>query len=134
MAKFPSQEWLDLFKESLNQNTNYEDAARSWEGDFIFLITPDGPLTQPAAFYLDLWHGKCRDAKALTSPAEKEAAFTYEGPYGNWKKLIEKEIDPIKGLLGGKFKLKGNMMKVMRYTRAAKELVETATKVPTEFL
>ncbi|MCL4323855.1 MAG: SCP2 sterol-binding domain-containing protein [Candidatus Thermoplasmatota archaeon] len=134
MVQFPSQEWIDQFKELLNKNADYEDAARTWEGDFLFLITPDGPITTPTAFWLDLWHGKCRDAKLLASPTEKSAAFTYEGTYGNWKKLIGKEIDPIKGLLGGQFKLRGAMMKVMRYTRAAKELVETATKIPTDFL
>lgn len=133
MAKFPSQEWVDLFKDAVNQNAAYEDAAKTWEGDFIFLIEPDGALATPVAMYLDLFHGKCREAKMLATPEEKPAAFTYVGLYSNWKKLIAKEIDPIKGLLGGKFKLRGNMMKVMRYTRAAKELVETATKVPTEY-
>ena len=44
------------------------------------------------------------------------------------------EIDPIKGLLTRKFKLTGSMMKIMRYTRAAAELVKTASKVPTEFI
>ncbi len=133
MAKFPSQEWVDLFKESLNQNKNYEDAALTWEGDFVFLILPDETLKAPVALYLDLYHGKCREARMLSSPEEKSAAFIYQGPYGNWKKLIGKEIDPIKGMLTGKFKLKGQAMKVMSYTRAAKELVETATKIPTEF-
>lgn len=133
MAKFPSQEWVDLFKDAVNQNAAYEDAAKTWEGDFIFLIEPDGTLSAPVALYLDLFHGKCREAKLLATPEERPAAFTYVGLYSNWQKLIGKEIDPIKGLLGGKFKLRGNMMKVMRYTRAAKELVETATKVPTEY-
>jgi len=35
--------------------------------------------------------------------------------------------------MSGQFKIKGNMMKIMRYTRAAKELVNTAKRVPTEF-
>jgi putative sterol carrier protein len=133
MAKFPSQEWISKFAEELNKNANYEDAARTWEGDFIFLVEPDGPVTSPQAFYLDLFHGKCREAKMLASPGERTAAYTYQGLYSNWRRLIEKQIDPIKGMLGGQFKLKGNMMKVMRYTRAAKELVNTATLVPTEF-
>mgnify|MGYP000179700597 CR=1 FL=1 len=43
----------------------------------------------------------------LKSRDEKEAEFVYENPYSNWKKLIKGEIDPIKGLLTRKFKLKG---------------------------
>ena len=70
----------------------------------------------------------------MLKPGEtKQTAFSYEGPYGNWKKLINKELDPIQSLLTGKFKLKGDMLKVLRAVQAAKELVETAGKVPTEF-
>lgn len=133
MVKFPSQEWIEQFKEKINQNAAYEDAAKTWEGDFIFLVEPDGALTTPVALYMDLFHGKCRDAKMLATPDEKPAAYTYQGPYTNWRKLINKEIDPIQGMMTGKFKLKGNMMKIMRYTRAAKELINTASLIPTEF-
>ncbi len=45
-------------------------------------------------------------------------------------RLINQEIDPIQGLLTGKFKLKGDMAKDLRAVRAAKELVETAGNVP----
>ena len=51
----------------------------------------------------------------MLKPGEtKQTAFIYEGPYGNWKKLINKELDPIQSLLTGKFKLKGDMLKVLR--------------------
>jgi len=134
LAVFPSEEWIDLFKDAINSNAAYEDAARTWEGDFLFVVQPDLTLREQAIYYVDLWHGKCRDV-ALLKPGEmKQTAFIYEGPYGNWMKLIKKEIDPIQGLLTGKFKLKGDMLKVLRAVRAAKELVETAGKVPTEFI
>ena len=134
LAKFPSEEWVKLYMEQLNASKSYEDAAKTWEGDFLFVIKADAELKEPSTMYMDLWHGKCRSV-ALVQPGEdKKAAFTYSGPYGNWKKLINKQIDPIQGLLTGKFKLQGDMAKVMRAVRAAKELVETASKVPTEFV
>jgi putative sterol carrier protein len=133
MAMFPSEEWIKLFKNALNSNAAYEDAAKTWEGDFLFVVQPDSNLQQQAVFYVDLWHGKCRDATLLGPNEAKQTAFIYEGPYGNWIKLINKELDPIQSLLTGKFKLKGDMLKVLRAVRAAKELVETAGKVPTEF-
>jgi putative sterol carrier protein len=133
MAMFPSEEWIKLFKDALNSNAAYEDAAKTWEGDFLFVVQPDSTLQDQAVFYVDLWHGKCRDAAMLKPGETKQTAFSYEGPYGNWKKLINKELDPIQSLLTGKFKLKGDMLKVLRAVRAAKELVETAGKVPTEF-
>jgi putative sterol carrier protein len=134
LAKFPSEEWITLFMEAVNSNKNYEEAARTWEGDFLFVVDADEELKEPTTFYVDLWHGKCRGVALVRAGEEKKAAFIYSGPYGNWKKLINKQIDPIQGLLTGKFKLKGDMIKVLRAVRAAKELVETAGKVPTEFV
>jgi len=133
LARFPSEEWAKLFMEQLNANKKYEDAAKSWEGDFLFVVNPDAELKEPASLYMDLWHGKCRSVALLKPGEEKKTAYVYAGPYGNWKKLINKQIDPIQGLLTGKFKLQGDMGKVLRAIRAAKELVETAGQVPTEF-
>jgi len=134
MAKFPSEEWIKLFKEEINKNEAYAQSAKDWEGDFLFIATPDEKLAKEVVFYVDLWHGKCREAYMVPSRDAKKTEFVYEGPYGNWVKLIKGEIGPIRGLLTGKFKLTGSMAKIMRYTRAASELVGTASKVPTEFL
>jgi len=132
--KFPSGEWIKAFKEELNKNETYAEAAKDWEGDFLFIVTPDEGLEKEMVFYVDLWHGKCRDAYMVPDRETKTAEFIYEGPYSNWKKLIMGQLDPIQSLLMRKFKLKGNMAKIMRYTKAASELVKTASKVPTEFI
>ncbi|MEM3553476.1 MAG: SCP2 sterol-binding domain-containing protein [Candidatus Bathyarchaeia archaeon] len=132
--KFPSEEWIKAYREELNKNEAYAEAAKDWEGDFLFIVTPDEGLDKEMVFYVDLWHGKCRDAYMVPSREAKTAEFVYEGPYSNWKKLIMGQLDPIQSLLMRKFKLKGNMAKIMRYTKAASELVKTASKVPTEFI
>ena len=38
MAKFPSEEWIKLYMEQLNANKSYEEAAKTWEGDFLFVV------------------------------------------------------------------------------------------------
>jgi putative sterol carrier protein len=50
-----------------------------------------------------------------------------------WRRVIEKKLDPIQGMITGQLKLKGTMSKIMRFPRAAAELVNCATKVPTDF-
>ncbi len=82
MVKSPSEEWINLFMQTLNANKNYEDAAKTWEGDFLFLIDPDGSMSEPSTLYLDLWHAKCRSAAMLKPGEQKNAAFVYSGPYG----------------------------------------------------
>ena len=38
MVRFPSEEWIKLFKDKLNENTGYAKIAKEWEGDFLFII------------------------------------------------------------------------------------------------
>lgn len=130
---FPSDEWIKRYVVALNKNARYEDAAKTWEGDFVFQIDADGKLIkEDVRFYLDLWHGKCRSAR-MAEPKDT-AEFVYAGPLMNWKLLFEGKIDPIKGIMARKFKLTGDMGKVMRYTKAALELVATTREIPTKYL
>ncbi len=133
MPLFGTEEWLKAYMEKLNSNEAYAEAASWWEGDFVFIIRKDGPLDHDMYMWIDLWHGKARDGKILKYPDEVDSAYIYEGPYSNFVKLVEGKLDPIQGLMTGKFKLKGDMAKVMRAVKAAQELVRTITLTETEF-
>ena len=136
MAKqFLSKEWIDEYKDVLNNSPAYKEAAKTWEGDFLFVIKPDGPLDKEVTYYIDLWHGDCRGVSLVEEgkPAPS-TEFQYIGKYSEWLKVIRGELDPIKGILTRKFKLVGDKGKVMRATKAAKELVNSAQKVDTVFL
>jgi len=133
MARFQSDEWIKMFKNKINESREYEEAAKTWEGDFLFVVTPGENLKEEEVFYIDLWHGKCRAARLLEGE-KGEAAFAFKGPYSNWKKVINEELDPIRGLMVGQFTLKGDSKAIMSNVRAAQELVNTAAKIPTEFI
>jgi putative sterol carrier protein len=131
ILRFPSDEWIKTFKEELNKNTIYQEVAKDWEGDFLFVITPDEELKQETIFYIDLWHGKCRDAYLVRG--EKQAKFVFKGPYSNWKKVIRKELDPIRGLIRGMFTVDGDSRVILDQAKAAQELVNTASTIPVVF-
>lgn len=131
MVRFPSDEWILLFKDELNRNTDYEMAAKDWEGDFLFVILPDSELENEVKYYVDLWHGKCKEAHRVEG--HKNSEFTFSGSYANWKKVIKGELDPLKGFIRGLFKIKGDSIKILRNVKAAKELINTANRIPTEF-
>jgi putative sterol carrier protein len=107
------------------------DAAKNWEGDFLFIISPDDELKNEVIFYIDLWHGKCRDACMVNN--KKKVAFIFKGPYSNWKKVIKKELDPLRGLIRGMFTLDGDSKLILEQVKAAQELVNTANKIPVDF-
>ena len=133
MPKFPSEEWARQYVEKLNSSEAYLDSGKKWEGDITFVIQKDEGNPTDSFLYLDLYHGECRKYLYSANPDDvPKSEFRYIGKYSNWIKLIHSEIDPIKGVLTGKFKLEGSMMKIMRFSKAAKDMVNTATMVPFE--
>ena len=130
---FPTDDWIKAMMADLNDSKAYEDSAKTWEGDFLFVVQPGGSLTEDVRLYMDLWHGKCRDAYAVENGEELITAFVLSAPVANWKKVMNKQLDPIQAMMTGQLKLKGNMAMIMKSVRAAKELVESCTRIPTDF-
>lgn len=130
---FPGDEWVKAMMADLNASKSYEEAAKNWEGDIIFEIQPGGSLEKTVQLYMDLWHGKCRDAYAIGEGQEVKAAFTISAPVANWKKVMTGKVNPIQAMMTGLLKLRGNMAVVMKSVRAAKELVDSSTRIPTDF-
>ena len=137
MPEFPSKEWLDVYVERINESVEYREAAADWEGDisYVFEAEPDNGVPDEVWAWLDLWHGECRGSKYALPPDEGEKAkFIIRAPYSRWKEVIRKELDPVKGMMQGKLKLKGDLPTIVRYVKAANELVNLAGSVPTEFV
>jgi putative sterol carrier protein len=131
--KFPSGEWIKALSAKLNESESYEKSAKDWEGDFVFIVEPDDAFEETAYLFLGLYHGKSPDAGAILTQEEREAEFVLSAPFTNWRKVIEGKLDPIQGMMTKKLKVKGNMMKIMRYPKAAKEIVSCCALVPTDF-
>jgi putative sterol carrier protein len=137
VPEFPSEAWLEEYVDRINGSKEYAEAAATWEGDiaYVFEAEPDKGVPQDLWAWLDLWHGTCRSGRYAVAPEEGEKArFIIRAPYSRWKEVIKKELDPVKGMMQGKLKLKGDLPTIVRYVRAANELVNLAGTVPTEFV
>ncbi|MEM4724165.1 MAG: SCP2 sterol-binding domain-containing protein [Candidatus Hadarchaeum sp.] len=133
MYKFGSEEWVKALQEAINASEAYAEAAKTWEGDFYFIVEPGGPIEKEMIMYMDLWHGKCREAAVYEDRSAKTPAFVISAPLSVWRKVIDKKLDPIQGMMTRQMKIQGDMVKIMKAVKAAKELVECTTRVPTEF-
>ena len=131
--KFPSDAWIKELSNRLNDSESYEKSAKDWEGDFVFIVEPDDAFDDTAHLFLGLYHGKSPDAGELSSADERKAEFVLRAPYTNWRRVIEGNLDPIQGMMTRKLKVQGNMMKIMRYPKAAQEIVACCALVPTDF-
>jgi putative sterol carrier protein len=131
--KFPSDEWIKELSAKLNASEAYERSAKDWEGDFVFIVDPDDAYSQSAYLFLGLYHGKSPDAAAVASADEREVEFVLSAPFSTWRRVIEGKLDPIQGMMTRKLKVQGNMMKIMRYPKAAKEIVSCCALIPSDF-
>ena len=137
MAVWPSEEWMVVYRDLINASAEYREAAHDWEGSVVyhFQAEPDKHLGEDVYGLFDLWHGECREARQITADEAEQAEFVISAPYSIWKQVMKKEIEPIRALMQGRLKMKGDLAKAVRYTKASLLLQDIATNVPeTEFL
>ncbi len=131
--KFPSREWIIEVRDLLNASESYQRSAKDWEGDFIFVVEPDEAYSETAYLHLQLYHGKSPGAAVVEEGNLPETEYTLSAPFSTWRKVIDGKLDPIQGMMTGQLKLKGNLMKIMRYPKAAQEIVACCALVPTDW-
>lgn len=134
MAKFPGKEWPQALMEKLNSDQRYAQVARNWEGDMLFQIEPSGSLNEKVAYYLDLWHGQCREAYVADSSKELKPVFTLKASYDNYVKLLKGELDPMPALLTRKIGVQGNMAVLMRNVPTVLDFVRCCREVTDGFI
>jgi hypothetical protein len=66
-------------------------------------------------------------------PTEREATFKISAPYGVWVDILRGKLGANKALMTRKLKVKGNFMKLLKYSDGVLRWVEILGTVPTEF-
>ena len=128
---FPTDEWIKTAMEKVNASEAYQKAAKVWEGDLVFVVTAVPDERQTVYLYMDLWHGECRDAYETT--ADKPSEFTITAPVAVWRKVLEGNLDPIRGIVSRQLKLTGSLPKIMKSPKAATELVNACATIDTQW-
>lgn len=136
MALFPSDEWLATFQGLINGSDEYREAASDWEGDIAFVLEaePDRGVPDDLVAWLDLWHGGCRGARMISLAEGEDTAYGIRAPYSRWREVLLGDLEPVKAMVQGKLKVRGDLAEIVRHVRAAKELVRLTTLVPSEFM
>jgi len=134
-AIFPSEEWLHELKTKLNSDSRYIEIAKHWEGDLFFFIEPEGSLKERLTFYLDLWHGACRNVEYRPAPESyPHPTFTLSASYKNITDILTGKLNPMTAMMTSKLRVKGNMGYMMRNVPTVLDFVRVAQEVTTEIL
>jgi putative sterol carrier protein len=136
--RFPSAEWCVAFKNEINANAAFKTAHKDWtHGPVAMVVTADPAIGLPEdmAMWLDVHQGSCRDCRLVSRSEAETAPFVIVASYARWKEVIRKQLDATKGMMQNKLKLtKGHMPTMVKFVTATKELVESTTRVPTQFI
>jgi len=136
--RFPSAEWCAAYKDAINANSNYKAAGKAWTHGpvaYVVMAEPSIGIAEDMAMYLDLHQGTCRECRMTPREEAEKAAFVIVASYARWKEVIRKQLDPTKGMMQNRLKLtKGHMPTMVKFVTASKELVESTSLVPTQFV
>jgi len=134
---FPSEDWAAAYKAAINANPKYKEAGKDWTHGAVAMVVKADPklgIAEDTALWLDIDRGACKECKLMPATEAQAAPFIIVADYARWKSVIKKEIDPIKGMMQNKLKLtKGHMPTIVKYVQSSRELVETTSKVDTQF-
>ena len=131
--KITSAEWVAELQRQLNQSESYERAAKDYVGTVIFSVEPDETYDGSAHMYLKILNGKCIETGKVASPKNIPTVMIVYARYGTWRKIIEGKLDPIQGVMMRQLRIEGDILRLMRYPKAAKEMISCGLKVPTDF-
>lgn len=127
-----SDQWAEEWKEQLNANTNYREAAKDWEWTLSLVMTNE--QGDEVCLFLDLWHGECKEISKCHDQVKKQADYVITGKEKHWKEIFNKKTEPMTALMQGKLKVKkGSLIALSGYTAAAKELLKSAIAIPSHF-
>lgn len=138
MVLYPSQEWCDEWKKSINSDEAIAKTGAKWgvnfNGDWLFVITPGGGLEETTYVYLAASAGKCSEARMLDSPKEVEPGFVVTGSYPDFRSVVQGEKDFLALVVKGIFKVKGDMLKIMQNAKFIRAVANSISSIDSEYL
>jgi putative sterol carrier protein len=124
-------EWVTLYEKAVQEDAQYKEVAKAWEGSVVLHIQakPEYGLDKDVYLFMDLWHGDCNYMKIVPAETGQNGDFVITGTIDRWITVGKKQLDPVKGMMQGKLKLKGDLPTIVRNVRAAMRLVDLSADV-----
>lgn len=134
MELFGTRKWLDMFCTALNNDPEYTQAAKEFEGDMIIVSLPEaGVCDDRLVLYFDPFHGRIRNWAVLSSPTERPADYTLSAGYSVWKKICRGELDMIRAVMFRHLKVEGKVTNLIKRSKGSRAMMKVMTGLDTVF-
>ncbi|HEY5530513.1 MAG TPA: SCP2 sterol-binding domain-containing protein [Candidatus Anoxymicrobiaceae bacterium] len=128
--------WISAYESLIQNDATYKQVAQAWEGTVVehIMADPEVGLDEDMYVLMDLWHGECRSVRLVPKEIGEQGNYVLSAAYDRWKQVMTGQLDPVKGMMQGKIKLRGDLPTIVRYVKAATRLAELVGDVNTIFL
>jgi putative sterol carrier protein len=134
LIPWPSEEWIARWIEDLNASKTFRAAALGWEGTFGSVIRAHPPkLTSDIHLCFEVSNGKFTRFAYGCAQQDWDLQFVVEAGYETWKRFIHQELDPVKAVVLGEVRIRGNAIKALRFARPTYEMIRVTAGIPTSF-
>ncbi len=128
--KLFTEDWAKEYAEKINSNNEYREAAEGWIWPIVFTSVENDKYI---SIFLDLENGTCKSARPASEDDLSKAEFIISASEDTWKNILNKKLDPMMAVMVKKLELKkGNVSSLLQFVDAAKELINSASKVETD--
>jgi len=129
--EFASKKYLKEVMERSNADEKYLALAKGENTSYTFMIQaePEKGVEKDIVLGYTVEDGKTTDIWL----GERKTEFTISGKYGVWVNILIGKTGATKAFLMRKLKVRGNLMKILKLSKATERWLEILRTIPTEF-
>lgn len=129
--EFASKEYLKEVMERSNADEKYLELAKGEDASYTFVIQgePEKGVEKDIVLGYTVEDGKTTDIWL----GERKTEFVISGKYSVWVNILIGKTGVTKAFLTRKLKVRGNLMKILKLSKATERWLEILRTIPTEF-
>ena len=126
-----SDEYLNRFKEKINQDDEYAKLASGVDDSYTLVLQaePEKGIEETRVVGFAIKEGKMTDIWT----GERETSFILSARYRVWVDILLGKIGANRAFITRKLSIKGNMPRLLKTAKATDRLVSLLREIPTSF-
>lgn len=129
--EFASEEYLKEVMERSNADEEYLELAKGEDASYTFMVQAElkKGVEKDIVLGYTVEDGKTTDIWL----GERKTDFVIIGKYGVWVDILAGKMGVTRAFLTRKLKVRGNLMKILKMSKATERWLDVLRTIPTEF-